>query len=291
MEKKISEEELDRLLEEQFLNEADAIEKELFSDDFEEYEEETEEETEAAYEDLVSRLKERGEYREEKVVPIDENKKHRKEKSEKKPRSYRLGSNILESRCFQRGVKIAGMAVVCLISVFAASMTSKANRQYFINSMKYLAGNDVKMIVDNVDNNDRYEKTEEMAIEEIEKELGIEMPELHYRPKGFEFVSCEVGEHGNFAFMEYKYRGSVATLYVQRKDDAQDSLYFDFPGEKTETLHLKNTQFPMEAYEIKTDDNSKSGFVAQWNRNEVFYLFTGKIDKEEFTEIAENILF
>ena len=64
MEKKISEVDLDRLLEEQFLNEADAIEKELFSDDFEEYEEETEEETEAAYEDLVSRLKERGEYRE-----------------------------------------------------------------------------------------------------------------------------------------------------------------------------------------------------------------------------------
>ena len=38
MEKKISDEELDRLLEEQFLNEADAIEDAIFSDDFEEYE-------------------------------------------------------------------------------------------------------------------------------------------------------------------------------------------------------------------------------------------------------------
>lgn len=59
MEKKISDEELDRLLEEQFLNEADAIEDAIFSDDFEEYEEETEEEVDAAYEELVSRLKER----------------------------------------------------------------------------------------------------------------------------------------------------------------------------------------------------------------------------------------
>lgn len=293
MEKKISDEELDRLLEEQFLNEADAIEDAIFSDDFEEYEEETEEEVDAAYEELVSRLKERGEYREEdeKVVSIPDRGKCEKESPKKKIQKCKEKSCILDSRCFHRGMKIAGVAAVCLISVFAASMTSKANRQYFINSMKYLAGDDVRMIVDNVENNDRHEETEDKSLEEIETKLGIEMPTIHYRPRGFDFISCEVGEFGNFAFVEYEYQDMLTTLYVQRKDDVQDSLYFDFHGEKAKELCLDKTQIPMEVYEIEGEDNRQSSFIAQWNRNDVFYLFSGKMPRQEFVKIVENILF
>lgn len=293
MEKKISDEELDRLLEEQFLNEADAIEDALFSDDFEEYEEETEEEVDAAYEELVSRLRERGEYRDEdeKIISIPERRKRGKESSKKKSQKCEEKVCILDSRCFRRSVKIAGVAVVCLISVFAASLTSKANRQYFINSMKYLAGDDVRMIVDNVEDNDRHEETEDKALEEIETKLGIEMPTIHYRPRGFNFINCEVGEFGNFAFLEYEYQDMLTTLYVQRKDDVQDSLYFDFHGEKAEALHLDKTQIPMDVYEIRAENNRQSSFIAQWNRNDVFYLFSGKMPRQEFVKIAENILF
>lgn len=188
-------------------------------------------------------------------------------------------------------MKIAGVAAVCLISVFAASMTSKANRQYFINSMKYLAGDDVRMIVDNVENNDRHEETEDKSLEEIETKLGIEMPTIHYRPRGFDFISCEVGEFGNFAFVEYEYQDMLTTLYVQRKDDVQDSLYFDFHGEKAKELRLDKTQIPMEVYEIEGEDNRQSSFIAQWNRNDVFYLFSGKMPRQEFVKIVENILF
>lgn len=139
MEKKLSEEELDKLLEEQFLKEADAIEEALFSDDFDLLgsEEETDEETEKAYQDLVARLKARGEYREDedKIIPM--------------PRPEEAGSRKLH-----HAAKVAGLIVVCTLGVFAASMTSEANRHYFINSVRYLTGNDEQVLLDNDEENE-----------------------------------------------------------------------------------------------------------------------------------------
>lgn len=289
MEKKMSDEELDRLLEEQFLNEVDAIEDALFSDEFEEYEEETDEEVDAAYEDLVERLKARGEYREEeeKVISMPEKKMPNTKTYEKKGKT-----SIWDSKQLHRIIKIAGMAVVCILSVCAASMTSEANREYFINTMKYMTGDDTKIIVDNVGDNDKVVKTEEdSAVQEIEEKLKIKIPRLYYRPKEFVFFNYEIGEFGNFAFIEYKYQDMLTALYVQRKDDVQDSLYFDFHGEKTNILNLDNGGIQVEIFEIKGEAEDQPSFIAQWNRNNVFYLFTGKIEKDEFIEIVRNILF
>ena len=56
------------------------------------------------------------------------------EKSSKNDRPVR------KKRSYLRLGKIAGVAGVCLLCVFAASMTSEANRNYFIRGIKYLSG-------------------------------------------------------------------------------------------------------------------------------------------------------
>lgn len=51
--------------------------------------------------------------------------------------------------------KVVGMAVVCVACVFAASMTSEANRKYLVNSVRVWSGDDTKTVVDNDESNEK----------------------------------------------------------------------------------------------------------------------------------------
>ena len=54
-------------------------------------------------------------------------------------------------------------------------------------------------------------------MEEIEKQLGVEMPEIYYRPNGFEFVSYEVNQFADIAFIEYKYEENIILFYIDKQ--------------------------------------------------------------------------
>ena len=62
-------------------------------------------------------------------------------------------------------------------------MTSQANRNYLVKSVRYLAGDDTRIIVGNSDQNENVEMAEYEAVEEIEKQLGVEMPEFLLQTK------------------------------------------------------------------------------------------------------------
>ena len=83
------------------------------------------------------------------------------EKSSKNDRPVR------KKRSYLRLGKVAGVAGVCLLCVFAASMTSEANRNYWVRGFKYLTGNDTKVISDNDENNESANVDEDKAIQDI----------------------------------------------------------------------------------------------------------------------------
>ena len=68
------------------------------------------------------------------------------------------------------------MALVCSACVFAASMTSEANRNYFVNNFKYLVGDDTRVVIGNDEENEDVLEDEYAAIADIEEKLGIDMP-------------------------------------------------------------------------------------------------------------------
>ena len=87
------------------------------------------------------------------------------EKSSKNDRPVR------KKRSYLRLGKVAGVAGVCLLCVFAASMTSEANRNHFIKGIRYLAGDDTRVVVDNDEENEDVNTDEYEAIEDIENEI------------------------------------------------------------------------------------------------------------------------
>ena len=66
-------------------------------------------------------------------------------------------------------------------------MTSQANRSYFIDSVRYWVGDDTKIVVDNDRTNEKECEDEQTAIDDIEEELGVDIPRFLYRPEGLEF--------------------------------------------------------------------------------------------------------
>ena len=82
----------------------------------------------------------------------------------------------------QRVGKCAALFCVAVTGVFLASMTSEANRSYFMYQMQYLVGNEV--VVDEGNEEDgkdivEWKKAGEIS-QDIEDKLGILVPDFQY---------------------------------------------------------------------------------------------------------------
>ena len=146
--KTLGEEELDRLLEEQFLTESRFIAEELSVNDSAQWCEESDEEIEEAYEKLVGRLKTEGVYREESC------------RSEK-PDVKRLST--------YRVLKAAGIGIVCAVGVCAAAMNNKTNNTNFAANVKLLIRDEARNVISSNKENDQDQKDDHDSKEAMEQ--------------------------------------------------------------------------------------------------------------------------
>lgn len=179
MEKKYEDDELDQLINEQFIREAEIMKEAIFSgdEDMEDYEA-SDEEIKASCRKLMQRLKKEGACRED---VEDENAVDVRWESDTEDGTGHddasIGSTVVpikKKRINTRKIaKVAGIIVVSGMCVCAASMTCDANRDYFVKHAKYLLGNDTGMIFDNDETNEPPVVYEHEVREGIETQLGI----------------------------------------------------------------------------------------------------------------------
>lgn len=258
---------LKQLVEDQYIKEAEMREKALFSNkDFEDYEM-TDEEVKASYQDFLKRLeKEKIPPKKEKIIPLS--------KKRKIPVA-----------------KVAGIAALCVISVFAASMTGEANRRYVINSVRYLVGDDTRIVVDNDEENELPETDEYEAIAEIEETLGVEVPEFMYRPEGFEFRHFKVNRDSGNAWIEYKYKESVLTLIIDIEQENSASVIESLHGNDEESLYISGEEIKVTVKKIQESSDTEPSYFARWERNDVLYQIGGKIEEKTFYNMVKKIKF
>ena len=259
-------------LDEQYIRMAEEMERELFADGDSEIYESTDEEEARSYQILINRLKADGIYQEDDVEP-DIGKKvvplHRK---------IRLG-------------KVAGVAILCCACIFAASMTSQANRNYLVNNIRVWSGNDTKTVVDNSEQNEKVDTAEYEAVEEIEKQLGVEVPEFYYRPNGFEFVSYEIDVFANLARVEYEYQNNIILFVIdtQNVDTASRIISMDEAKEAGVVKSEEGSEIIIEKIQGKIDE--KPSYLAQWELNHTIYYMSGRIEEQELKKILEQMKF
>lgn len=289
-------------LDEQYVKTAAQMERELFADkDFEDYEPEDSEAEARSYEKLVNRLRKEGVYREEfadmaefpgmEKADAEEAPGTKEAMDEEDIKAPQFPSSGRKKYARVHVGKVAGVALLCCACIFAASMTSQANRNYLVNNIRVWSGNDTKTVVDNSEQNEKVDTAEYEAVEEIEKQLGVEMPEFYYRPNGFEFVNYEVDMAVDIAKIEYQYQDNIIFLVVDKQNTDAASGIVSADKIKKTMLVNGSEGLEIEIQEIQGKQDKISTYSAQWKMNDTMYYMSGKLAEQELEKILEQMKF
>ena len=284
-------------LEEEYQKEADTIEEALFAGRKYEDNQDIAEKLGVSRESFYKRLKEEGlsgEEAEEEKIPEC---RKATDISAEEPKSE--GKIVSAEQRFSGRKRyshvhlgrIAGIAGVCLICVFAASMSSEANRKYLVNSVRILSGNDSQFISYNDETNEDASTEESDAYADIEEKLGVKLPEFYYRPSGMEFLDYEVREISGFADIEYKYNDAILSLHVNKQSKNTASNSSSTNGNEKEYVMTTGDNLEVHLREMVDQGDADTTYVATWiKENEIYYL-SGKLELDEIKKIIKYMKF
>mgnify|MGYP003101885926 FL=1 len=271
----IDDEMFQKMLREEFIEREKQIEEALFADKDVEDLVFTDEEVKDSYQELLRRFE-----------------REKRENAEHEASD----SKIIEIKSRKTGVrwhqlgKAVGMAAVALACIFAASMTSEANRKYLVNSMRIWSGDDTKTVNYNDDSNENANLDEDKAIVDIEEKLGIEMPRFYYRPQGMQFENYEVEELLEVARIEYKYNDSVIILYIDKQNESSESKMNSRHGDESGTVVVNEEGTQVSISEIE-DIDEKACYSAEWTKDSVMYCLSGRMDIKDLKKIIKEMKF
>lgn len=294
-------------LEEEYLKEADAIEEALFDGRKFEDNQDIVEKLSVSRESFYQRAREEGlleDTADEKAEDEKNTEEAVPESTEKKILEFRKNAGVSKDAArdanrnfgkrkhsYVRFGRIAGIAGLCLICVFAASMSSEANRKYLVNSVRILSGNDSQFITDNSSDNEHATTEESDAIADIEEKLDVKMPEFYYRPYGMEYINYEIREKTSFSKIEYEYKDNILLFYIdkQNKDVASDISSLNGTEKIIDTIERDETDIIIK--ELRDAEDESFTYAANWTYEGVSYTLSGKIELDELKKIIKYMKF
>ena len=272
--------ELKKWLAEEYEKETEEMEKILFPDGVIPDDGETEEEAKAAYQRLVEKLKADGVYKEDETdsIKTDDHKENVK-------------IVYLPEKKSHKAARVAAAVLVCSAGIFAASMTSQANRSYFIDSVRYWGGDDTRISIENDEGNEKAQKDEQMAIDAIEEELDLDVPLILDRPENFKFRIYNVNVESVYALIEYCYGQEIVNIYINDYSDERKSGAYILDGKEIATVKMKNENINITIKKIQDKNDKKENYAAYWEKDSVFYQISGKMQQNKFMNLVKNIKF
>lgn len=294
-------------LEEEYLKEADAIEEALFDGRKFEDNQDIVEKLSVSRESFYQRAREEGlleDTADEKAEDEKNTEEAAPESTEKKILEFRKNADVSKNtardanrnsgkkkRSYMRLGRIAGIASLCLICVFAASMSSEANRKYLVNSVRILSGNDSQFISYNDDSNENASTKESDAIADIEEKLGVKMPEFYYRPYGMEFYKYELNDENFYARIEYEYKDNILFFYVDKQDASTESNISSLKGQEKIVDKINKDELEIDIKEITEENDKNATYMVNWKYEDVVYYLVGKIKLDELKKIIQYMKF
>ena len=294
-------------LEEEYLKEADAIEEALFDGRKFEDNQDIVEKLSVSRENFYQRAREEGlleDTADEKAEDEKNTEEAVPESTEKKILEFRKNAGVSKDpardanrnsgkrkHSYVRFGRIAGIAGLCLICVFAGSMSSEANRKYLVNSVRILSGNDSQFISYNDDSNENASTKESDAIADIEEKLGVKMPEFYYRPYGMEFYKYELNDENFYARIEYEYKDNILFFYVDKQDASTESNISSLKGQEKIVDKINKDELEIDIKEITEENDKNATYMVNWKYEDVVYYLVGKIKLDELKKIIQYMKF
>lgn len=294
-------------LEEEYLKEADAIEEALFDGRKFEDNQDIVEKLSVSRESFYQRAREEGlleDTADEKAEDGKNTEEAVPESTEKKILEFRKNAGVSKDAArdanrnsskrkhsYVRFGRIAGIAGLCLICVFAASMSSEANWKYLVNSVRILSGNDSQFISYNDDSNENASTKESDAIADIEEKLDVKMPEFYYRPYGMEFYAYEVNSDNFYAKIEYEYENNILFFYIDKQDISAESNISSLKGENRVIEKIDRDDLNIIIKKVEDGTEKLPTYIASWEYENTVYYLVGKIEIDELKKIVKEMKF
>ena len=294
-------------VQQQFMAEAAAIEKEIDEiPDSEEFEP-----TEEKFQKLLQRAKEQGSVHSESdsaQTKVSEDRAKEKngiitsekiiseklnnEKLNKEPNET---NHTRSKRKFagagEKVVKWAAVAAVTVFGIFGVSMTSEANRAYVMETVDSMIGNHTQT---ELDNNEvlREGSTEEGAREKIENDLKISLPQFYYLPDGMEYLDYSLDTDAKIGILQYTYKDKIIRLMVFANDKNATSMLASDIGKEIQNITSNLTSnICSTLWEVYEENDEQPTYILQWEDKNIYYELFGKLSKDEMVNIAEEIMF
>ena len=183
-------------------------------------------------------------------------------------------------------------AIIVLVGgVFAAGLGADASREQILNVWGRVTNTGQRLVIDKTDDT-ALKGREDEDRKKIKEELGIAVPKLVYKPEGMEYESYAFDDKIQRAKMEYLTQDQkYYYIYMNKKSvDTQEVMEIDG---KVIDQHLLGVKYLKKGVKVEQveEEGGKSLYKADFYYDDVYYLFIGEMEKEEFDEIIEKIIF
>lgn len=210
---------------------------------------------------------------------------YEKTQSQKKKKVHR------HSPLFRRRVMVA--AAVLMIAAVATSVTAVGSKSYLKEIIEKFTGEEGQASVINVEDMDTQasESADETQVyREIEKELGIQVVRMEYKPKTMLLQKHMIDEVQKKAQLFYEYKGEIVTysIYMNAEDSSLGQKESDEVIDKF-TVENNKKKIQVTKYQIK--GHEEMGFLAEFEDYGVHYQLRGVTEQDEFKKILKNLKF
>lgn len=183
-------------------------------------------------------------------------------------------------------------AIIVLVGgVFAAGLGADASKEHIMNVWGRVTNTEQRLVIDKTDDT-ALKGREDEDRKKIKEELGIAVPKLVYKPEGMEYESYAFDDKIQRAKMEYLTQDQkYYYIYMNKKSvDTQEVMEIDG---KIIDQHLLGVKYLKKGVKVEQveEEGGKSLYKADFYYDDVYYLFIGEMEKEEFDEIIEKIIF
>lgn len=191
----------------------------------------------------------------------------------------------------EKVVKWAAVAAVTVFGIFGVSMTSEANRAYVMETVNGVMGNSTETEIDNDDTKDS-SLTEEEARENIIDVLNIEMPRFFYWPTDIEYQNYSIDEAAQTALIIYKKEDKILHFMIITNVKDASFLAARDVGKQIKELNSELMQdIKVSLWEVWEEGDEQPTYILQWEYKNVYYELSGKLLETEMEDIATNIMY
>ena len=210
---------------------------------------------------------------------------YEKTQSQKKKKVHR------HSPLFRRRVMVA--AAVLMIAAVATSVTAVGSKSYLKEIIEKFTEEEEQASVINVEDMDTQasESADETQVyREIEKELGIQVVRMEYKPKTMMLQRYVIDKAQKRVQMFYEYNGEVVvySVYINSEDSSFGKQETD---KIVDTFEMENNQRKIVVTEYAISGYEQHGMLAEFEDYGMHYQLRAVMKKAEFQKILKNLKF